>query len=188
MQKLSFKKLMENYTVVIPMLQRDYAYGRDNELEKRESFLCNIKSYFSRNEPHELDFVYGTSDENKILTLLDGQQRVTTLFLLHWYLSLIKDNEVRDHFADFKKMMLSEKGESQFRYETRFSSSDFCNAIVSLDYNGIDYSPKYMKAIEKKSIILSEYIKKEKWFLAHWNYDPTIVSMLNMLVQKKLNN
>lgn len=181
MQKLSFKKLMDNYSVVIPMLQRDYAYGRVDELEKRESFLCNIKSYFSRNEPHELDFVYGTSDENKILTLLDGQQRVTTLFLLHWYLSLIKDNEERYHFTDFKKMMLSEKGESQFRYETRFSSSDFCNAIISLDYNGIDYSPKYMKAIEKKSIILSEYIKKEKWFLAHWSYDPTIVSMLNML-------
>ena len=34
MEKLSFKGLVDKYSVVIPMLQRDYAYGRLNEAEK----------------------------------------------------------------------------------------------------------------------------------------------------------
>ena len=45
MEKLSFKTLHENYNVIIPMLQRDYAYGRKNEEEKRDNFLKNLKKY-----------------------------------------------------------------------------------------------------------------------------------------------
>ena len=47
MEKLSFKTLHENYAVIIPMLQRDYAYGRENEEEKREHFLKNLKEYLA---------------------------------------------------------------------------------------------------------------------------------------------
>lgn len=182
MENLSFKALIGKYNVVIPMLQRDYAYGRMPEKEKRENFLRNIKTYFENSSTHELDFIYGSVDADGImLKLLDGQQRVTTLFLLHWYLSLIKDAEGKHHFSDFKEMMLSSNGESKFTYKTRFSSSDFCNAIVSLQFNGVDYVDKYVEAVANEKINISAIIKKEKWFLPHWNYDPTINSMLNMI-------
>ena len=38
MEKLSFKTLNDCYAVVIPMLQRDYAYGRIDESEKEIAF------------------------------------------------------------------------------------------------------------------------------------------------------
>ena len=181
MEKLSFKELMEHYIVVVPMLQRDYAYGRMDEAEKREHFLSNLKRYFDDRVPHELDFVYGSVDKHKNLKLLDGQQRITTLFLLHWYLSLVKDSAGAHHFNDFQAMMTLPNGESKFAYKTRFSSADFCNAIVSLNFKGVDYTEKYIAAIAEEKASLSSLLRQEKWFLPHWNYDPTIVSMLNML-------
>lgn len=181
MDKISFKELMEKYEVIIPMLQRDYAYGRENEAEKRENFLRNMKSYFMVSTPHELDFIYGTVGDNAELKLLDGQQRITTLFLLHWYLSLVKDSTGKDHFQQFKSLILSPGGDSKFSYKTRYSSTDFCNAIVKLNFNNVDYSSKYIEAINDREKILSDVIKHEKWFLPHWNYDPTIISMFNMI-------
>jgi len=181
MEKLSFKGLMTRYTVVIPMLQRDYAYGRISESEKRENFLKNIKNYLDSSLTHELDFIYGSVDSENILKLLDGQQRITTLFLLHWYLSLIKDETGKHHFTDFQQMMLSAKNESKFLYKTRYSASDFCNALVRLESSGIDYVEKYANLIDKGNVSISELIQNEKWFLPHWRYDPTIFGMLNML-------
>jgi len=181
MEKLSFKELMEKYVVVIPMLQRDYAYGRIEEAEKRDGFLRNIKRYLAAPVPHELDFVYGTVDRKNILELLDGQQRITTLFLLHWYLSLITDSSGENHFSDFRNMMLLPNGEPRFTYKTRFSSTDFCNAIVSLKFKDVDYIQKYEELVNEGKSSISETIKKEKWFLPHWNYDPTINGMLTML-------
>ena len=181
MEKLSFKTLHDCYAVVIPMLQRDYAYGRIDESEKRDSFLSNLRSYFDTPDPHELDFIYGSVDSNNNLKLLDGQQRITTLFLLHWYLALVKDQNNTCHFSEFKEMMMQPNGESKISYKTRFSSTDFCNAIVKLEFKGVNYEEKYCDAVNDNSIKLSEVIRHEKWFLPHWNYDPTIDSMLNML-------
>lgn len=181
MEKLSFKTLNDCYAVVIPMLQRDYAYGRMDESEKRDSFLSNLRSYFLNSDPHELDFIYGSVDSDNNLKLLDGQQRITTLFLLHWYLALVKDQNNECHFADFKEMMMLPNGESKFSYKTRFSSTDFCNAIVKLEFKGVNYEEKYCNAVNDINIKLSDVIRHEKWFLPHWNYDPTIDSMLNML-------
>ena len=148
MEKLSFKELIEKYVVVIPMLQRDFAYGRADEYEKRENFLRNLKSYLNDGTPHELDFVYGSVDEKSNLKLLDGQQRITTLFLLHWYLSLVKDPSGNHHFNEFKDMMSLVDGGSRFSYRTRFSSTDFCNVLVLLNYKGVDYVEKYADDIE----------------------------------------
>ena len=195
MERLSFKELIDKYTVVIPMLQRDYAYGRIGEEEKRENFLQSLKTYLEDSNPHELDFIYGSVNEKGELILLDGQQRMTTLFLLHWYLSLIKDSSDANHFEEFQKMMTTKDG-VKFSYKTRFSSTDFCNALVALHFHRDCENPndsestksapqqndaqKYMKMIEGHEE-LSKAIKGEKWFLSHWNYDPTIVSMLHML-------
>lgn len=203
MQRFSFKALLDHYAVVVPMLQRDYAYGRKNEKEKRNNFLKKLKEYLDDEKPHELDFVYGGPDKDNNLKLLDGQQRITTLFLLHWYLSLGKDLDGNHHFDTFKAMMQrsDKKGESKFSYKTRFSSTDFCNMLVTLETtaeileqpkNGSSKEPvaqkitfsfadKYSQLIADENVILSEVIKTEKWFLPHWRYDPTICGMLTML-------
>ena len=174
--------------VEIPRMQRDYAYGRVSEREKREAFLKKIKSYLcSKDLNHELDFVYGTVDRSKrrinrdCLIILDGQQRMTTLFLLHWYLARIC--EKYDSFSD---LMLDEKN-SKFTYSTRDSSAAFCNSLVlygnsgNLKYIKEDNKEDNTDSRQKKNEPLSKRIIDEKWFFNHWNSDPTVFNMLIMI-------
>ncbi len=169
-EKLTFHKLIseKNYTIEIPIIQRDYAQGRESAGEIRLQFLTALKDYLVADKPIELDFIYGSlvADGSKTLfTPLDGQQRLTTLFLLHWYLA-IKENR----FIEFREVLLN-NNKARFSYETRITSRDFCNAIVS---NDIKFSEIYATSI-------SEVIKDSSWFFLSWENDPTIQSMLVVL-------
>ncbi len=91
----SLKSLIETYPggVEIPVLQRDYAQGRNSRQSVRSEFLdklieCLNMESIDVNSILVLDFIYGYSDEDKEIRKfipLDGQQRLTTLFLLHFY-------------------------------------------------------------------------------------------------------
>jgi len=159
--KYTFWELLSDYKIEIPKIQRDYAQGRtDNEIVKIvDKFLDDIKNSIQNSEELNLDFVYGRV-ENEILIPLDGQQRLTTLFLIHWYIAL-KENRLTDEI----KTTLS-----KFTYETRVSSEDFCKNLVSenIDYNSINGS-------------ISETITDSKWYFLSWELDPTVSAMLNML-------
>jgi len=162
---------------LIPIIQRDYAQGRKTTKEIRNTFLDALYKYLDENKPNrDLDFVYGSLNEEDNVTdfiPLDGQQRLTTLFLLHWYLCQISDNiEKKDEF----KSTLLKSGKSMFSYETRSSSSEFCNAIMG---NDIDFHN--LLESESKDKNLSKTIKNCSWFYLSWKYDPTIQSMLTML-------
>lgn len=155
-------------TIVIPIIQRDYAQGREEENEVRTNFLENLKSYITDNkkESHDLDFVYGNLNTDKEFIPLDGQQRLTTLFLLHYYLSI---NDGR--FSEFQSVFLNADKHSRFQYQTRLSSTDFCNALVN---NPIDIP-------SNQGIISANIQNLYPWFSDSWIYDPTIMSMLTML-------
>lgn len=73
-------------SIVIPKIQRDYAQGRSTQeaVRVRNKFLDALYKAIE-GTPIILDFVYGNIDKNGVLTPLDGQQRLTTLFLLHWF-------------------------------------------------------------------------------------------------------
>ena len=87
MAKISFWELLTKYEVVIPIIQRDYAQGRDGKEHIREKFLTQIKNALDNsNQSGELDFVYGTAKDGRFYPL-DGQQRLTTLWLLHWFIA-----------------------------------------------------------------------------------------------------
>jgi hypothetical protein len=157
--KTSFWELLNDYSIVIPIMQRDYVQGRagDNKVERiRKEFLETIKKALDNRKPLELDFIYGSIQDGKLI-LLDGQQRLTTLFLLHWFFSLKEgrlDNTVKARLI-------------KFWYETRPSSTRFCEHLV-----------KNPPAVISK---LSKEIEEQAWFPMSWRNDPTIKSMLNML-------
>lgn len=77
--------------VRIPKIQRDYAQGRvDAEGEAvRKCFIPKLFDAVFNGNRLVLDFVYGIGcgDDcsSGALMLLDGQQRITTLFLLAWF-------------------------------------------------------------------------------------------------------
>ncbi|QQZ27320.1 DUF262 domain-containing protein [Thiothrix subterranea] len=157
---MNFYKLIDKYTILIPMIQRDYAQGRKSEERIREDILsCIIKKI---DTGLHLDFIYGSVDENLLIfTPLDGQQRLTTLFLLHWYVAA-------------RGKHLNEKDKlKKFRYETRISSTDFITALVD------SIGSITIKNTSKKK--LSEKIKDCTWFFSSWEHDPTVSAMLVML-------
>jgi len=144
----------------IPIIQRDYAQGRSDERSKeiRKTFLGSliaaVENYPQKNI--ELDFVYGKRNKNKIY-LLDGQQRITTLYLLHWYLAqrLQKPSLLKD-------VALS--------YRVRQYADEFTQKL-SDESTQIDFS----------SIVPSQAICNCTWFFDAWKHDPTVKGMLNTL-------
>lgn len=145
--------------IVIPIIQRDYAQGRENETVNRvrSRFLNALREALVDDHPITLDFIYGEIEENGNLIPLDGQQRLTTLFLLHWYVS--KHEDIEEEKCFFLK---------NFSYDTRYSAREFCSLLTA-------YTPDFNK--DK----LSDDIRDQYWFPMSWENDPTIASMLVMI-------
>lgn len=143
--------------ITIPIIQRDYAQGRwDPGVNRvRSCFLDSLYTAVTE-KPITLDFIYGNIDDKGIMTPLDGQQRLTTLFLLHWYAARKQNIPVED--MEFLK---------RFSYETRYSARYFCLELI-------EYTPTFAD-------VLSKEIINQAWFPLGWKKDSTISSMLVML-------
>lgn len=153
--------------IIIPIIQRDYAQGRNSAGigRVRSRFLDALYKAVTEN-PVTLDFIYGDIDEKGILTPLDGQQRLTTLFLLHWYAA--KKCKISSEKTEFLK---------NFSYAIRPDARDFCERLV-------EFNPPFTEKI------LSEEIENQAWFPLNWKKDPTVDAMLRMLddIYKKFCN
>lgn len=156
----TFWMLLSNFSITVPIIQRDYAQGRKGkEVEHvRNEFLRVLFDVLQTGRPIELDFIYGTVNKAKQFAPLDGQQRLTTLFLLHWYIAL-KEGELDANQSIFQK----------FTYETRLSSKQFCRMLTTL--TDLDLS----------ETTLSKQIYNEANFYYGWAHDPTVDSMLIMI-------
>jgi hypothetical protein len=165
-KKQTFWRFLSDYRIEIPIIQRDYAQGRKGKEGLRISFLRDLNSALCTNEEMELDFVYGTNDDD-CFTPLDGQQRLTTLWLLHWYIAYRLGKLGED--SDTSCIL------SKFTYETRVSSREFCKRLVVFNK-------------EPDKISISAFIQKQTWFCSSWRHDPTIDAMLNMLSGTSENN
>lgn len=155
-------KLLGEYEVVVPIIQRDYAQGRKDKKYIRRTFLTEIKSYLCENKAVTLDFVYGNIEGTRFYPL-DGQQRLTTLWLIYWYVSF-RTGELEADCQTLKK----------FTYETRSSSGDFCTALCE-KMQGVTYDD-----VDGYDGIV-EFIKARTWFYSSWLQDPTVSAMLRTL-------
>ncbi len=181
--RLSFYQLLteRDYIIQIPIIQRDYTQGRDRHQQVRDTFLDTLASYLEEGLPHrDLDFVYGSSRRIGDVTYfipLDGQQRLTTLFLLHWYLAQITpDQDLRDRFLT---ALHREDGAARFTYETRSSSREFCDLLIRPEYSLREALHPVSEPVQERRI--SRLIEDASWFLRSWKLDPTIQAMLQML-------
>ena len=158
----TLKELLDKYSVVIPQLQRDYAQGRAEAKELRVRFLSQILRVLREEEERlNLDFVYGydkalSPNHHPIFYPLDGQQRLTTLWLLHWY--LLPSESV----AEEREWLL------RFSYRTRSSSSRVCQLLVE-------------HAVVADSRLDVAAIKDQPWYRQSYNADATIAAMLGPL-------
>lgn len=143
--------------ILIPKIQRDYAQGRPDKASLRERFLGSIFDVIDREDGSTLmlDFIFGQKEEKckTIFYPVDGQQRLTTLFLLHLYVGKRAGAD-----TDFLR---------KFSYETRDSSKQFCEKLN-------DLPAEHFEGIAR-------FIEDEWWYTGLWRTDPTITSMMNML-------
>ena len=115
--------------IIIPMIQREYVQGDDNVIttEIRDNILNEFGKVIPEKEGQEtsgktivLDYIYGIV-RNKAIIPMDGQQRLTTLYLLYWY-AAVRENiaQEKDKDCSFLK---------KFSYETRYVVRDFCERL-----------------------------------------------------------
>jgi hypothetical protein len=160
---VSFSTLFERAVhpireIEIPLIQRDYAQGRQTESVRRirDSFIGTLcRALRGGNEPVDLDFVFGDVDLNGKFLPLDGQQRLTTLFLLHCYL------------AWRTGIPAAAQPWARFSYATRPGARAFCAFLVT--------------AMPDFSLRISDWVRDQAAYLSTWENDPTIQSMLVVL-------
>ena len=155
-------------SVVIPQIQRPYAQGRTDEVSTyiRNTFLDEIFESLSKDEEEifDLNFIYGVIKPNNDkykMELLDGQQRLTTLFLLYWYITNAELDWEESLFVRRECL-------SKFTYETRATSTVFCQKLA---YYKVELGEKRPK----------EVIRNAKWYFKSFDRDSTISAMLTML-------
>ncbi len=176
-EKYTFLQLLKKYEgIKIPIIQRDYAQGREDTIATniRQEFLSNIKEAIINDSELNLDFVYGNVNTKNFFEPLDGQQRLTTLFLLYLYA----------YKKDYQDCNLLKK----FSYETRVSTREFFEELTEQNF-------KF-----EKDISLKQTIENLLFFHPQWISDPTVSACLNTLedihkkfcdienLYKKLNN
>lgn len=165
----SFWSEISDYKIHVPYYQRDYAQGRiDNgRIDNiRKVFVAEMYGAimgFNNKECH-LGLVFGSYDENeKVFIAVDGQQRLTTVFLLHWYVAW-RENKLND----YKEKLLN------FSWDTRSYSSQFVELLFKIRPSG--------NAIDS--------IKTNSNYFSVWENDPTVKGMLTMLeeIEKQYPN
>jgi len=156
--------LLDQYEVRIPIIQRDYAQGRSNDKAKevRKRLLDDIIHAWKTDKGLDFNFVYGNRTD-KIFYPVDGQQRLTTLYLLHWFLAC---RTGEDELLQFNKL-------NKFSYMTRNSASEFFSLLKNPNQELI--------SMMRNTGNLIETITDYAWFRAEWHNDPTVISALNML-------
>ena len=163
-----------NRRIVIPDLQRDYCWG--NETNKKASgevgelvsdFINNLIDQFGLQDSDELSLglFYGYEVPANHIQLCDGQQRLTTLYLLLGLLNK-KTGKFRHHLISDYEYKHDDK-EPYLNYAIRESSLYFLSDLVCRFFIGGDEEV--------------ETIRKSEWFFNEYNLDPSINSMLSAL-------
>ncbi len=187
-QTYTLLSLCEAYPKIeIPIIQRNYVQGNDKTI--RCHFVDYLVKALTQQSPVELDFVYGAERQDtrltdncapnncapqvgKVLIPLDGQQRLTTLWLLHGYLLAL------EQVSNNPEQLSPEEREAQcqllarFVYETRQSAKDFCGYWLQ------EVTQRACGELVDKP---SKYLRNCAWFDPEWEKEGTVTAMLGML-------
>jgi|GEM_PF-590483 hypothetical protein len=155
-------------TLVIPRLQRPYAQGRQEVEHIRKAFIKEIFEALSHGSDLKLNFIYGTLKENGDFEVLDGQQRLTTLFLLYTYIHIREKKELPNCLKNNEKVAL--------RYETRQTTQKFIEKLTELETLSELTTQK-----EGDNNTPSAYLKKQIWFTEALRLDSSVQGMIVML-------
>lgn len=157
--------LLSRYRVVIPGIQRHYVQGANNPKAEsvRKQFIKEIFTAIEKKQNEfSLHFIYGpiNTDGEDSFVPVDGQQRLTTLWLIARYAAEKAEPSDRKHLLHLL---------SRFTYEDRINAKRFCQALTCEDSRwDITQDP-------------NPNILCQDWFVDYWKEDETVASMIRML-------
>ncbi len=155
--------------VIIPDLQRDFCWGtKRGDKELVRDFVRNIvNDGFNKNTDLSLGLIYGYEAPIGHIQLCDGQQRITTLFLLLGLINKKSNNAFQNQLISIFEFKEDDK-EPYLQYSIRESSLYFLSDLVCNFF------------IAKNDLVVSD-INSQFWYFGDYNLDPSIQSMLNAL-------
>ena len=162
--KTSFYKEFKDRTLFIPKIQRDYVQPLDKKVITPfvERIILALKG---AQEYLDLNYIYGIKNEDSSFEPIDGQQRITTIWLLYIYLSAL--------CSDIKKP------EIILSYNTRENTQDFTSALINNFSNKSEPEEENsLRAILKTYQLPSTLIKDAAWFRDSWSEDISVSGML----------
>lgn len=157
--------LLSRYRVVIPGIQRHYVQGANNPKAEsvRKQFIKEIFTAIEEKQNEfNLHFIYGpiNTDGEDSFVPVDGQQRLTTLWLIARYAAEKAEPSNR---KDLLRLL------SRFTYEDRINAKRFCQALTCENSRwDITQDP-------------NPDILCQDWFVDYWKEDETVASMIRML-------
>jgi hypothetical protein len=182
--KYSVRELFVNSyidQIIIPEIQRDYVWGEEQIIGLLESVLEDYNKYKNGEVPLEsndleikalfkdfykkqkyssnIGFLYAYNDPEYVgkYFLIDGQQRITTVYLLLLALSMNSDKSI------FEKYYYTEE-------------------ILKVDYRVRDAAHQFMSEFVKHILSGGKYaaeeIKQQYWYFSSNDLDPTINAII----------
>lgn len=152
--------------IKIPMIQRDYVQSLDDT--KFNNFLNVLINALQNNKTLSLDFIYGNINEDGVFEPIDGQQRLTTLALLTFYLYCRQSENILQNPFEY------------ITYATRQSANNFCLLLKNNKWKD-----KFNNNNEPSNII-----KNDLKYFKEYDEDITISAMLKALdkIHKSIGN
>ncbi|NVN96021.1 MAG: DUF262 domain-containing protein [Bacteroidetes bacterium] len=146
---------------VIPEIQRDYVWSKSDV----NDLLDSIKDGFENEDVPYLGFIYAYNDKDYVYKyfLIDGQQRITTIFLLlvALYYKLMKD--FPEHLIKNEKLKID--------YKVRQATHDFLKDFV------------FFLNSNKGLTLNSKIINKQTWYHTNYQNDLTIINIINNFIE-----
>lgn len=146
---------------VIPEIQRDYVWSKSDV----NDVLDSIKDGFENEDVPYLGFIYAYNDKDYVYKyfLIDGQQRITTIFLLLLALYYKLEKDFPEHLIKNEKLKLD--------YKVRQATHDFLkDFVIFLDGN-------------KGLTLDSNIINQQAWYHTNYKNDITIFNIINNFIE-----
>lgn len=156
---MNFIQSFNNKTILIPLLQRDYVQGGQEDIIG--PFIDSLLE-----KEVDLNYIYGY-EEDGCFVPVDGQQRLTTPWLLYLYLFARKQQK-----KDFNVSM---------KFTAREYAEDFCDRLSE------NLECLLCKLSDKES--LDEAIINQNWLIRSWLSNVSVKNMLSTLriIHRKIN-
>lgn len=161
--------------IIIPDLQRDYCWGDNAYTSSIDKKPRELVSYFVRNimELYEEDrkkmvtlgLIYGYEQPHNHIQICDGQQRLTTLFLLLGFVNIKSQGKFDEHIISQNEMQ--DDYEPHLQYAIRESTLYFLSDLAKNVF--IDRSTDIM------------HITEADWYFNEYDQDASIQSMIAAL-------